>query len=185
MLLTHHQVMRAREHALNNLQGFYGACIDGSERMLALFANARSDTFNPNSFESYALDSAGFSTAIDRLEAWQEKVKATRLIDRIYEISGDTHKAMIEAAEVQLRIVDLMVFAAIERARKSCPWECEVALNAMRRAVESAEQNLHGIGQAAIQSVESVEQEIHQVSESLMEKNTKPKVENKRAKKTT
>ncbi|UCV05501.1 hypothetical protein [Dechloromonas denitrificans] len=168
MLLTAPQIERSREHSLNNLLGFSSACFDAGHRLLELLADVRSESFSHRE--------AGMSALTSPL--------AVRLIDQVYEIAGDTHKAIIEATQIQVGILDTMVYSAIDRVSKGSPWEGMVALKAVRATVESAEQTLHGISNTAIQAVDLVEQEIRQVSESLTEKKTVPSVGNKSRKKT-
>ena len=77
---------------------------------------------------------------------------------------------MIEAAEAQVRVFDEIVLASIARVSNFSPRESEMAFDAMRSTLESAEHTLHGLSNAAIQTVELAEQEIHQLSDSLAEK---------------
>lgn len=149
MLLTSHQIERSCEHSLNNVLGFSGACFDAGQRVLELLTDARSESFNRLGAGQVALESA----------------TVVRIIDRIYEIAGDTHKAMIESTEVQIGIMDMMLFAAIDRVSQGV-----LAWKAVRATVASAEQTLLGISNGGIQAVESVEQDVHQVGESLAEK---------------
>ena len=91
-------------------------------------------------------------------------MRASKLLDSAFEILGETHKAMIRTAEVQVRVFDEMVFASIQHAEKSSPWEAEIALQAMRTTLETAEHTLHGVSAAAIETVELAEQESHQLA---------------------
>lgn len=168
MLLTSHQIERSREHSLNNLLGFSGACFDAGQRMLELLTDARSESFNRLGAGHGALESA----------------TVARFIDQVYEIAGDTQKAVIETTEVQIGIMDMMLFAAIDRVSQSSPWEGVVALKAVRATVESAEQTLLGISNSTIQAVESVEQDVHQVAESIAENKPPRSVAAKSRKKT-
>lgn len=113
-----------------------------------------------------------------RRDFWQENTLSPKLIDQVYEIIADTHKAMIEAAEAQIQVFDDILFASLERASRFSPWEAEIGFNAMRSTLQSAKQTLHTMSTASIQTLSLSEQEMHQVAEILAEK-PKPRTRNK------
>lgn len=168
MFLSSHEIARSREHALNNLLDLSAACIDAAQRLNELLSS--------NGREAVKQGGRHFSLLEqDRLEtisqapaaAWLESAaRASRLLDGTLEILGETHKAMIRNAESQVRMVDEMVFATLNRATRTSPWEAEFALHAMKTSLQNAEQALHDISDAAIETVTLAEKEIHQTTET-------------------
>lgn len=167
MFATPHQITQSREHALINMLGLSTAWINANQRLSALLAEVGRQRLEHGNQHLEVLSRGEFD-ALTKL--WLDHAPATQFIEQIYGIVSDTHKAMIEAAEAQVRAFDEIVFASIERARNFSPWEADIAWGAMRSTLESAEHTLHDMSAAAIQTVELAEQEIHQVSESLAEK---------------
>lgn len=169
MFLSSHEIARSRDHTLNNLLDLSAACIDAAQRFTELLSS--------NSREAVKHGSRHFSPVEHgRLETmsqvpttvWLESAaRAGRLLDGALEILGETHKAMIRNAESQISMVDEMVFATINRATRTSPWEAEFALHAMKASLQNAEQALHDMSDAAIDTVTLAEKEIHQTTEIL------------------
>lgn len=168
MFLPPHQIKRTRENTLSNLQSLSIACLDGGQRLNELLANTSRISLSQGGKALSQNDSGAFVEAGKRF--WQDNTLAPQFIDQVYEIFAETHKAMIEAAEAQIEVFDELVFASIERASNYSPQEAEIAFKAMHCTLQSAEQALHSMSDAAIQSVELSEQEIHQATEILAEK---------------
>lgn len=170
MILSPSQIALTRDHTLQNLLGFSTACIDAGERMSELLTTAGREAVANGARRADALGN-GQATPLSgiSLTPWVEIAQASQYLDRLYEIVGDTHKAAIVATKAHFRTFDQAILAAIEQARKNSPWEGEIALNAMRTTLESAEQGLEGLTDAAIQAVDLVEQEVHQASEAVTE----------------
>jgi len=185
MFLSPQQIAQTREHALNNLLVLSTACIDAGQRMNELFADGSRQTVIQGGRHLEVIGRGELSPlAESHRTLWEDNSQTTRFIDAIYEILGATHKALIEAAEKQIKVFDEIVFASIERTSNFSPRETEITLGALRSTLESAERTLHEMSSVAIQTVELAEQEIHQVSESLADKSkNSSKVENKRRKK--
>lgn len=164
MFVTRHQLAQSREHALINLLDISTTYLNASQRMSDLMAETSRQRLDK-------LSQAEFSSPTEAGKIfWPDQAQTTQFINEIYEIASDTHKAMIESTEAQIRVFDEIVFASIERAKNFSPWETEIAFGAMRSTLENAEQGLHDISTAAIQTVELADQEIHQVSAELAEK---------------
>lgn len=169
MFLSSHEIARSREHALNNLLDLSSACIDAGQRF--------SELISSNSREAVQHGSRQFAQAgHGQLEAmthfpttvWLDSAaRASRVLDGALVIMGEAHKAMIRNAESQVRMLDEIVFATINRATKTSPWEAEFALHAMKATLQSAEQTLHGISEAAIETVTLAEKEMHQTTEIM------------------
>jgi len=171
MFVTRHQIAQTRDSALLNLLGLSSVCIDASQRMSDLMAEASRKRLDHGSQHLDVLMRGEFdSIAAVGKSYLLDQVQATQFVDQIYEIVSNTHKAMIETAEAQIRIFDEIVFAGIDRAKNFSPWEAEIALGAMRSTLVSAESTLRGMSTAAIQTVELAEQEVRQFSESFAEK---------------
>lgn len=171
MFLTPEQVAQTRESTLKNLLGLSSTCFATSQRLTDLFSAASRDALHIGSkqvaqFGHGQLDSL---TAFPASLWLENSARTTKLLDAAYEILGEAHKSLIQSTEAQVRAFDQIVFATLNRAAKNSPWEGEIALEAMRTTLESAEQTLHGMSAAAIETVELAADEMHQVAESIKE----------------
>lgn len=171
MYVTPHEIAQSRDHALNNLLGLSTACLEAGQRFSELFAGAGRDTLHAgsqhlNRFGHGQLDALSqFPTSF-----WLEhSIRSSKLLDQACEILGETHKVLIQSAEAQVRAFDEIVFASLNRAVKSSPWESEIALNALRTTLQTAENTLRGMSIAAVETVSIAENEVHQISETLAE----------------
>lgn len=171
MLLSPHQIAQSREHALNNLLGVSSACLDASQRMSDLLAVGSRANISRSSRHMEVLSNGEFDLLAESIRLmWNDKTESSQFIEQFFEILGNTHKALIEAAEAQVRVFDEIVLASISRVSNFSPRETEIAFDAMRSSLEGAERTLHGMSNVAIQTVELAEQEIHQLSDSLANK---------------
>jgi len=168
MFLYANDIAKSREHTLSNLREFSVTCFTASRQLSELISIAGRDAIL-NSHKQWAilghdqLDSAAQFPA----PLWLENsIRASKLLDTAFEIFGETHKALIRTAEVQVRVFDELVFASLQHAEKSSPWEAEIALHAMRTTLESAETTLHGMSAAAIETVDLAERESHQIAQA-------------------
>ena len=171
MFMSSYKSMQTRELALKNLHGMSLACLDASQRMSELFSARSRAGLQHHSQQMEVIHRVGFDPLADTIHLiWDDKAESGRFVDEFFEILGNTHKAMIEAAEAQVRIFDEIVLANLSRISNFSPRETEVAFDAMRTTLEDAEHTLHNMGSVAIQTVEFAEQEIHQLSDSLADK---------------
>ena len=87
---------------------------------------------------------------------WLDHLARTcQLFDQGWSVCSDTQKAVIHSADQQLQIIDSLAISAINRARRSSPWEADVALQAMQSSLQAAEQTVHEISQAALDTLHS------------------------------
>ncbi len=183
MYLSAQEIAAHRNRTLSNLLGLTTACFEAGQRLNNLIAAAGRDAMHHGSRQLMAashdqIDAMGQAP----VNFWlAQSIRQGRLLDQACQIAGHAHKALIEGAEAQLRIVDDILLTGIRRGEKSSPWEVELALGALRHSLESAEKSLHEISRAATDSVERVEQEIHDIAESLDEGSTTKKAPSQRA----
>lgn len=171
MLLSPHKIAQTREHALNNLLGVSFACLDASERLSQLLAEQSRASLGRSSRHIEQISSGHYDPLADAVRLLdQGSAESSQFIQQFFEILGHTHQAMIEASETQIHVFDEMVMASISRLSHFSPRETEMAFDAMRSTLESAERTLHDMSSAAIQHVELAGQEIHQLSDSLADK---------------
>lgn len=171
MFLSAHEIAESREHALNNLLGLSQACIEAGQRLSQLLSSTSREAIHHGS-KHWSLFGHSRQESVNQapFTAWLENAaRASRMLDSTLEIIGETHKAMIRSAENQVRVFDEIAFASINRAARSSPWEAEIALNAMKSTLQSAEQTLHGISVAAIETVDLAEREVHQAAATIAE----------------
>jgi hypothetical protein len=175
MFMSSYKLMQTRELALNNLHGISLACLDASQRMSDLFSARSRAGLKHRSRQMEVINGVDFDPLADTISLiWSDKTESSQFVEQYFQILGDTHKAMIEAAEAQVRIFDEVVLANISRVSNFSPRETEVAFDAMRSTLKDAERTLHNMGSAAIQTVEFTEQEIHLLADSLADTSKKP-----------
>ena len=170
MLLSAHEIAQGREHALNNLLDLTNAWVNAGHRLAAAWTEASRENIESGGRRLAQFDAVTLPAAPAALPAdlWRESAaRASRLLDDALEIFGETQKAAIRSAEEQVRILDALAVASINRARKTSPWEADVALSAVRATLQGVEQTLRGLSEAAIGTVDLAGKEIHQVAATL------------------
>lgn len=169
MFLSAHEIALSRERALNNMLELAAACIEAGHGLSAAVVAAGRASIEHGS-RQWSLFGAARPERVAQLPAalWLDHVaRAARLLDEALSILGQTQKAVIRSAETQVRILDSMAIAAIDRASKTSPWEAELGLAAMKSSLQSAEQTLHEMSEVAIETVERAESESHQAVDAL------------------
>lgn len=169
MLLSAHEIAQSRESALNNMLELAAACIEAGHGLSSAVAAAGRASIEHGG-RQWSLFGASRPDSVAQLPAalWLDSIaRAGRLFDEAFSILGETQKAIIRSAEVQVRIFDSMAIAAIDRASKTSPWEAELALAAMKSSLQSAEQTLHEMSEVAIGRLELAESESHQAVDTL------------------
>jgi hypothetical protein len=175
MFMSSYKIMQTRELALNNLHGISLACLDARRRMSELFSARSRAGLKSHSRQMEVINGVGFDSLADTIRLMSnDKTESSQFVEQYFQILSDTHKAMIEAAEAQVRIFDEVILANISRVSKFSPRETEVAFDAMRTTLEDAERTLHNMGNAAIQTVDLAGQEIHQLTDSFSDSGQKP-----------
>lgn len=155
MFLSTHEIALSRERALNNMLALADVCLDAAHGLSMAVAAAGRASIEQGA-RHWALLGASRPDSAAQLPAalWLDHVvRAGRLFGDAVVIFGSTQKAIIRSAEVQVRILDSMAIAAIDRARKSSPWEAELALAAVKSSLQSVEHALHEMSAVAIDSV--------------------------------
>lgn len=176
MFLSANEIALSREHALNNFLGLSSVYFNASQRLAELLSSLSREAIEYGSKQLSDIDFGKTPAAELHTAAWLDSTaRASRLLEDTLEIVGDTHKAMIRNAEAQICVFDEIALASIRRASKTSPWEAELALNAMKSTLQSAEQTLHGMSDAAVETVKLAEQEAHQALENLAEKKPAPR----------
>lgn len=162
MFLSAEEIADSRRQAALHALELTAACLNAGQRLHELFSTAGHEAFQQGgarlaSMSPYPAD------------LWlAEGARHSQLLDAACRIAGDAHKALIENAEAQIRVLDGVVFAGIRRAARLSPWEIAVALRAWRTALEHGEETLHGISEAAHETVDLAGREVHQISEALL-----------------
>lgn len=176
MFLSANEIAQSREHALNNFLGLSSIYFNASQRLAELLSASSREAIEYSSKQLSDIDFGETSATELQTAAWVDSAaRASRLLEETLEIVGDTHQAMIRNAEAQICAFDEMAFASIRRASKTSPWEAELALSTMKSTLQSAEQTLHGMSDAAVETVKLAEQEAHLALENLAEKKPAPR----------
>lgn len=162
MLLSAQEISLARERMLSNMLALSVACIDSAHQLLvATTAVGRSGLQQGGAHCSQLL---GLSPdmAAQRSTAFvlDQAARAGALFEEALLVASETQKVVIRCSETQVRILDAMAVAAIERLRKTSPWEAEPALNALTESLATTERALHRLSGAAIETVAHLEGEM-------------------------
>lgn len=170
MYFSPREVAETRHHTLHNFLAASTAWIAAGERLASLFLRAGREAFVHGSRH---IDGLAGLPSPPHLPVWSWSAglqhTPARLMEEAFDILGDAHTALIQATEAQIRLMDHLLFAVIDRTRKSSPWEGEIALAVMRNTLQGAENTLHDMADAAIQTVEQTEIQLKQVAETLGE----------------
>lgn len=183
--LTPNEFSQTRAQTLNNLLGMSSVWLGASQRLADLLATFGGNTLYLGSkqltqFGHCQLDApSNFSTSL-----WLEScIRNTRLIDATFQILGEAQQSLMQSAEAQVRVIDEIVSASINRIANGGPWEVQFGVTAERSMPDSAEHTLHNLSQPATETRELAKNELHQISERLTESSptTRP---NRRSSKT-
>lgn len=160
-----------REKALNSLFDLSATWFDAGQRLTGIYAAAGREAVHQGSRQ---LDGFGHgqSDSLTQFPAalWLEAgARAARLFDASLVVAGETHRALLQAAEIQVRLFDEMVTSLSGQASLGTPWESRFALAALRITLEAAERTMHGMGSATAESLAMAETEAYRISEQLRE----------------
>ncbi len=169
MFLSAHEIAQSREHAMNNLLGLSSAWIDAGHRLSQAMTTASREhlAHEIEHLARFGQDAEAPGTLLPTSYWLAHTARASRLLEDALDIFGETQKAIIRCAEEQVRILDSVAIASINRASKTSPWETEVALSALKTSLQGAENTLRGMSEAAIGTVDLAEKEIHQMTAVL------------------
>lgn len=176
MFFTAQQIAESRELSLNNLLGASTACLEAGQRLNELLANSGRDALHSGG-QHHSRFGHGQGDVLLQLPAtlWLEhSARLGCLLGGACEILGETHKALIQNGEAQIRALDDIAFASLDRLAWNSPQEAAAALKTVRHTLESVEQGVHSASAAALGSLELAGQEIQQIIEAHPE-NTEQK----------
>lgn len=177
MYLTPQEIAQTRESTLANLLDMSSAWIAAGQRISSIFSNGGREAIQHGS-RHWSMFNHGQVESLTQFPValWLEAAaRIGSMLDGTLIALGETQKALIRNAEAQVRVFDQVVFTTINRASKSSPWETAIALRAMRTTLESAEQTLHGMSEAAIETVALAEREAHPSSDTRVESKPAPR----------
>lgn len=159
MLLSAEEVSLARERMLNNMLALSVGCIE-STRQLALATTAVGHD-GLRSGSEYWSQALGLKPEAAARHAATFALDHVARIGRVFEeavrVFSETQKTVIRCSETQVRILDAMAVAVIERVRKTTPWEAEPALDALSDSLVTTAQAVRQLSEAAIGTVERLE----------------------------
>lgn len=169
MFLSAEEIASSRLQSASHALALAAACMQAGHRLHELFSAASRDAVQHGTRQMAHFGHGQFES-LSQLPAilWLESsVRHSRLVDDACSIFGEAHKALIESAEAQVRIIDDAIFAGLRRASRLSPCEVAVTLQAWRTATESSEQTLPGVSEAASETIDLAEREVHQISAPL------------------
>ena len=165
MFLPPATILKSRIHVLHNLAEITSAHLDIAARISDLFADTTRASFDYVGQQSDRMRHSGF-TAMDEKNNISEQIPL-QFIDEMFKIASDTHKVFIKSTEAQIRVVDEIIFASIERASNFSPREIEGSFETINITLKGAEDTLHKVSSAAIHTVELSEHEFHEATQLL------------------
>lgn len=174
MFLSTEEIATSRQQAAGHALALMAAWMQAGQRLYALLSAASRDAVQHGNRQLAHLAHGQFE-ALNQQPAllWLDgSVRHSKLLDDACSILGEAHKALIQSAEAQIRVIDDTIFAGLRRASRLSPWEVAVVLRTWRTALESSEETLHGVSEAASETIDLAEREIHQVSASLATRET-------------
>lgn len=167
MFFTAQQIAESREHTLDNLFEVSSACLEAGRRLNELFANSGRDALHSGA-QHLARCAPGHGDVLAQLPAtlWLEhSARLGCLFGGTCEIIGETHKALIQSSDAQIRALDGIALSSIDRLAWNSPQETVVALKTVRHTLEAVEQGVLSASSAAIGTLELAGQEIQQIIE--------------------
>lgn len=161
----------AREKALNSLFDLSATWFDAGQRLTGIYAAAGREAVHQGSrqlsgFGHGQVDSLTQFPAALWLEAG---ARSARLFDATLVVAGETHRALLQAAEAQVHLFDEVASSLAGQTTFGTPWESRFALAALRTTLEAAERTMHGMGTATGESLAMAGAEAHRISEQLKE----------------
>ena len=159
MLLSAEEVSLARERMLNNMLALSVACLESARQLTVAAAAAGRSGFQLGGEHWSQLVGLRAEVAAQNSAAFvlDHVAQAGSLFEEAVLVFSETQKTVIRCSETQVRILDAMAVAAIERVRKTTPWEAELALDALSESLVTAAQAVHQLSEAAIGTVERLE----------------------------
>lgn len=166
MLLSAQEISLARERMLSNMLAFSVACIDSAHQLLVAATAVGRSGLQQEGADCAQLLGVSPDIAAQRSTAFvlNQAARAGMLFEEALLVASETQKAVIRCSETQARILDAMAVAAIERLRKTSPWEVEPALDAWTESLTTSERALRELSGAAIESIERLENGISDAS---------------------
>jgi hypothetical protein len=171
MYLTQQEIAQTRNYTLNNLLGLSAACLSASQRLAELFSSSGRDALYSGS-KHFAQFGHGQLEALTQFPAtlWLEhSARTSKLLGNAYEIVGETHKMLVHGAEAQVRVLDEVACSSLKRLERSSPREAEIAIQAVRSTLETAEQAMHDVNAVVIGNCEASQTELQPTDENLTE----------------
>jgi hypothetical protein len=161
----------ARDKALNSLFDLSATWFDAGQRLTGLYASASREAVHQGSRQL-----AGFGHGqIDSLTQfpaalWLEAgARTARLFDASLAVAGETHRALLQAAEAQVHLFDETVASLSGRSRLVTPWESGLALATLRTTLEKIERTMHGTGKTSAEPLAMAGAEAHPIAGQLKE----------------
>lgn len=175
MYLTQQDIARTHEGTLENLFTATQAYVSASEKFANLFwdssraalAAARDQAETEASFSPSATAGTLNSFTHPWFARWQNQ--SARLLRDSLKIIGDTHQSTLHVMESQFKVVDAALTRSLQHASSFAPAEGELALSALRKAIDGAEITLTSLTDASVNAVILLEDQIRHVSEGLTE----------------
>lgn len=166
MLLSAQEISLARERLLNTQLALSLACIESARQLTLAAAAAGRAGLQQGGEHCARLPVLAPEQAAQRSAALvlDQAARAGRLFREAVLVVGEMQKTVIRCSEMQVRIFDAMAVAAIERIRKTSPWEAEPTLDAWTESLATTERALRELSGTAIETIERLENGISDAS---------------------
>lgn len=159
MVLSAEEVSLARERMLDNMLELSFACLESARQLTVAVAAAGRSGFLLGGEHWSQLVGLKAEVAAQHSAAFvlDHVAQAGSVFEEAVRVFSETQKTVIRCSETQVRILDAMAVAAIERIRKTTPWEAEPALDALSDSLVTTAQAVHQLSEAAIGMVDRLE----------------------------
>ncbi|EMB9908934.1 hypothetical protein VAL12_006981 [Pseudomonas aeruginosa] len=165
MYLTTQEIHDARTKYFNNVFGVSNAALVATEQLLDIFSRSGRESLKASESHFAVLESSqhSFITQFPMIVWLDECARSGQVFHETIDVMANVHKSLMQTAETQVHIFDKALMSLIRRTSNTSPAEVVPVLSVMEITIETTEQTLHGVTNAAIQVVESFDTEAHEV----------------------
>ena len=165
MYLTAQEIHDVRTKYFNNVFGASNAALVATEQLLDIFSSSTRELLKAHNSHFYLLETNkhSFITQLPIIVWLDECTRSGRVLHKAIDVMTNVHKSLMQTTETQVHIFDKALMSLIRRTSNTSPAEVVPLLSAMEITIETTEQTLHGVTNAAIQVVESFDTEVSEV----------------------
>ncbi|WP_434514340.1 hypothetical protein AB6Q56_17580 [Dechloromonas sp. ARDL1] len=161
MYLTTQEIHDTRTKYFNNVFSASNAALVATEQLLDIFSSSGRESLRASESHFTVLKTSqlSFMPQLPMIVWLDECARSGRVFHKTIDVMANVHKSLMQTAETQVHIFDKALMSLIRRTSNTSPAEVVPVLSIMEITIETTEQTLHGVTNAAIQVVESFDTE--------------------------